>query len=183
MGSDPGGSRSQTESDADQSQRRFGFAWLGGAVVLIVFVVLAVIASGHQTRDIPDEMFLPVPDGLVLEADDGGDCGFGNDFECGRIFVVTLAGLGADEAVARSIEHLRAIGEWPEFEQDGQEFTACIQDGHICARGRPFDWPDSLGTERSRFWADHLGIDEGEVPQLLGRAAEVSFSDCCGNAI
>jgi hypothetical protein len=138
------------------------------------------IATSHDTQAIPDSAFSP-PDGVRVVSDDGGSCGSGNDFECGRFYTVLADDASAADLRARAIQRLDGRG-W-----DGSLLSsgswACKDHGHLCVQVVRFadDWQYSAGSDDEKRWAEVFGIPSAELDTLRERGVAISFSDCCGD--
>lgn len=78
--------------------------------VWLVAAAWVAASCTFHAGDIEDSVFLPIPDGLVLENSDPGSCGNGAQYECGRVFVLTSAEGSRDDAVEASLVHLAEVG-------------------------------------------------------------------------
>jgi hypothetical protein len=156
---------------------------IGVVVVgLLVGLVSWKVASSHDTEEIPDDAFRAPPRARVV-SDDGGSCGNGNDFECGRVYTVLGEHDESAEALRdRVIDYLADDKGWDRatFRSDG---WVCREDGHFCVLVLPFrdDWPHAAGSADERRWAEVFSIPRASLPELRARGVSVSFSDCCGD--
>lgn len=151
-------------------------AGLGAAIWLLAS------CSVHKGQ-IPDSALLPLPDELTLENSHAGDCGSGNQFECGRTFVLTSVDGSQEDTLERSLSHLTEIGGWQEFEPLESGSRACVDDDEYCVSIEPFEWNCELFSEESQRWSSRFGIPESEIPRLVESAVEISFSDWRGDTI
>ena len=142
-------------------------------LTLFAVAIAAGTACGHDTHRPSAADVLPLPPGVVLVCDSGGDCGSGGDYECSRVFTVRPGSdVGAEDLVEQMKQHLRKRG-WAKTTPQG----LCRDGGHRCATVERF--VDSLGAYGNASPAlFHVPADE--VAALNRDGVTVSISDCCG---
>jgi hypothetical protein len=160
--------------------------WFAGALAVVVLVtaggvVVRKAASDHDTDPIPDEAFLPAPRGVRLVSGDGGSCGSGGDFECGRVSVIGDDGASAAATSEIVRNHLDDRG-W-DLRPAGAKATGCREGGHYCVTVEPFAdrWDHEAGSPDERQWAETFSLQLASLDDLRERGLWISFSDCCGD--
>ena len=150
-------------------------------MVAVALTALIFGSCGYTAGVIDDDALLPLPRSLQLVNTDKGDCGQGNDYECGRIFVVTGSSRAGEEVTGAVVAHLERAKGW-NLDRLGGEASGCKRNGHFCVRVQSFDdyWSYDAGSADELRATENAGVSRADVPRLERVAAVAVFSDCCG---
>ncbi len=141
-----------------------------------MMLVLTSCVAAKAT--LPDDIFLPLPDSLILEGD-SIDCANGNNPACQRDFTVTSAEGSQADASSDTIRYLTEEKGWPDFvkhESSDQDFSSCKTDTN-CVHISKFKWNYGPDIEDRATQGVYRGITLSELPRLKESAITVRFEE------